>query len=345
MRPRSSHSPVQHTSEPTAHIVQFYEDEGLLIEAVGRFLSPALAAKDSAVVLATAKHREALANELTARGVEINAAKNEGRYIALDAGEMLGQFMVEGWPDEARFRAAIAPVIVRARNLSHGEGQVAAFGEMVALLWEEGKREAAVRLEQLWNRLPEAQPFSLFCGYPISGFERKEDQQLFFSICGEHSQVNPTESYPAEGTEGQRRRAVAKLQQKNRALETEIRLGQQRVLMVQRATGIGTWEMDLHEETMTFSSRAADLLGMTRGGFIRLEQFLSLMYWSGDRENFLVALKRGSTGRKEFVTEFRINRRGEARVISLRGRTVYNKGQSIVLGVVSDVTPAIRQAA
>jgi PAS domain S-box-containing protein len=50
-----------------------------------------------------------------------------------------------------------------ARISSHGKRQVNAFGEMVALLCEQGRYEAAVRLQQLWNGLAELQEFSLLC--------------------------------------------------------------------------------------------------------------------------------------------------------------------------------------
>ncbi len=318
-----------------------------MIESVARFLDPNLRANGAAVMITTQAHREALAEELQARGIDVPAAVQKGCYIALDAAEVLASFMVEGWPDGALFKAAIAPVIAKAQA-SAIEGRVAAFGEMVALLWAEGKREAAVRLEQLWNELGREISFSLFCSYPLSIFGSEEDRKLFFRVCGEHSDVNPTEEYPAFGSERQRRRAVAKLQQKTlalqektRALEEEIRLSQERVIMLQEASGVGSWEMDLVDETLSFSSSASQMLGLPTHTF-PLSEFLELIRYSGDRDRFFAAVNRARTGRKEFVTEFRINIEGEVRVLSIRGRTVYNGGQPLILGVLSDLTPASR---
>src|ERR1051325_3166441 len=60
-----------------------------------------------------------------------------------------------------------------AASAQHRSFPIAAYGEMVALLWSEGKREAAVRLEQLWNDLYSTHSFSLLCAYPLSDFARE----------------------------------------------------------------------------------------------------------------------------------------------------------------------------
>jgi hypothetical protein len=46
------------------------------------------------------------------------------------------------------------------------------FGEMVAVLWNDGKHDAALSLEELWNDLREEHDFSLFCAYPLKCFEQ-----------------------------------------------------------------------------------------------------------------------------------------------------------------------------
>ncbi len=324
---------------PLAHIVQFYEKDDFLVESVARFLDPTLAAGGVALIVATKAHQNLLTDELRARGLNIEAATQEGRYVALDAAAVLAQFMVEGWPDEVSCRRVLSEVIERIAATAHGAGSVAVFGEMVALLWAEEKREAAIRLEQIWNELAQSHSFNLFCAYPLAGFDREKHRQLFFTICGEHSQVNPAEGYPEHGSERQRRRNVASLQQKTRALANEIRLSQERILLLQNAAGVGTWEMDLLDETLSFSSKAAHMLRL-QAGCIPLSQFLAVMPYSGDRDRLLGALKRARTGHKQFVTEFRMSVGSDTHVFSIRGKTVYNGDQPLVLGILSDVTPA-----
>ncbi len=324
---------------PSSHIVQFYEKDDFLVESVARFFDPILAAGGVALVVATPAHRDSLADELKVRGLNIEVATQEGRYVALDAAAVLAQFMIEGWPDEARCRQVLSQLIESVATSAQRPGSVAVFGEMVALLWADDKREAAVRLEQVWNELAQTHSFGLFCAYPMAGFDQEKDRKLFFNICGEHSQVNPAEGYPEHGSERQRRRKVASLQQKTRALANEIRLSQERILLLQNVAGVGTWEMDLLDETLSFSSKAAQMLRL-QAGCIPLSHFLAIMPYSGDRDRLLASLKRARTGRKEFVAEFRTSTGAGTCVFAIRGKTVYNDGQPLVLGVLSDITSA-----
>src|SRR6478609_6371407 len=148
------------------HTIQFYERDIFLIETIGRYVHPALVAGGSALVLAIKPHRDMLALELMARGSDPKVAAEQGRYLALDAAELLSEFMIDGWPDEALFKNIVGPWIRRAYEGARRR-RVVAFGEMVALLWAEGKRDAAVQLERLWNELARAELFSLVCAYPL----------------------------------------------------------------------------------------------------------------------------------------------------------------------------------
>lgn len=49
---------------------------------------------------------------------------------------------------------------------SVARGAVRAYGEMVALLWDEGNATGALRLEELWDELQRETEFSLLCAYP-----------------------------------------------------------------------------------------------------------------------------------------------------------------------------------
>jgi len=190
---------------------------------LSRFVGSALEAGDASIVIATKVHRDGLARQLKARGLNITQSAAEGRYVSLDAAETLSKFMVEGWPDEARFTDLIGSVIARATAVAQGERpRVAAFGEMVALLWAEGKSKAAIRLEELWNGLAQTHSFDLRCAYPTSLFGRAEDGKCIEEICGTHSHVFPAESYTSLTSEGERLHAIAVLQQKAHALEAEV---------------------------------------------------------------------------------------------------------------------------
>jgi signal transduction histidine kinase len=204
------------------HSVQFYGEDSSLLDELSRFIGTALVAGDSAVVIASKVHRDALAQRLQSRGFDTATAVEQGRYIALDASETLAKFMRDGWPDAGLFTSVIGSVLEQTAAVGGNTGRVAAFGEMVALLWAQGNAEAAVRLEQLWNNLARTYSLSLRCAYPMSAFNREDHGDLFLKICGEHSQVIPVESYTALPSEEERFRSITRLQQKAEALETEV---------------------------------------------------------------------------------------------------------------------------
>jgi signal transduction histidine kinase len=207
-----------------AHAAQFYGDDSFLLDELGAYIGTALAAGDSAVVVATKAHREGLAAQLESRGFDLARAVEQGRYIALDAADTLAAFMFDGGPDAALFTEAIGSSLGQAAAAAKGKHpHIAVFGEMVALLWERGNPEGAIRLEQLWNNIGQIYPISLRCAYPIRGFNRQQHGELFLRICGEHSHVIPAESYAMQNqSEEQRLRSITYLQQKAQALETEM---------------------------------------------------------------------------------------------------------------------------
>jgi len=206
------------------HAVQFYSEDRFLIEELSRYVTHALHSGSVAVVVATKEHRASLVQRLITDGIEIGPTTEQGRFVAMDAESVLSAFMVDGCPSPHRFTDVIGSVIDKAaRAADHGAVlPVAIYGEMVALLWAEGKVEAALNLEQLWNDLAGSRSFSLFCGYPINAFSHEGDSELLMKVCSEHSAVIPTESYTGLASEQDRLRAIVQLQQKAQALETEV---------------------------------------------------------------------------------------------------------------------------
>lgn len=166
------------------HVVHFYErDEGLAL-AVGSFLGAGLVAGESALVVGTAAHRDAFEAVLGAAGIDVSAARDAGHYVALDAAEQLAAFMIDGRPDARRFGSTIGGLV---RALTASGAPVRIYGEMVALLWDQGDVTGALAVEDLWNDLGRRSPFTLFCAYPMQSVEASPGGQD--AICEHHSAV------------------------------------------------------------------------------------------------------------------------------------------------------------
>lgn len=214
--------PHWHDAESSGHVVQFYSDDSFLIDALSKFVGTALGSGDSAIVIATQVHVDGLTQRLRARSLDIVRSARRGRYVVLDAAETLSKFMRDGQPDAELFVNTVGKAVARASAAAEGKSpRVAAFGEMVALLWAAGNADGAIKLEQLWNDLANTHSFSLRCAYPLAGFYDGTHAEPFLKICSAHTAVIPAENYTALGTEQDRLRNIAQLQQKAEALETE----------------------------------------------------------------------------------------------------------------------------
>jgi hypothetical protein len=164
--PLPGHAPDPHPG-PCGHLVQFYADQQRLLDTLESFIASGLHAGEAVVVIATPPHLHALEARLQGRGFDLVGARNDNRYLAIGARDAMDRFIVDGWPDAARFHAFLEPTVARAR----GDGRkVRAFGEMVAVLWAAGRREAAIELERLWSQVCERGQLTLLCAYPSNGF-------------------------------------------------------------------------------------------------------------------------------------------------------------------------------
>ena len=170
---------------PSEHLVQIYEEDRVVLDALEGFIGGGLRAGDGVLVIATAVHLHALEERLTAQGVDVGVAREREQYLPLDAEETLAQFMVSGWPDDDLFEHLVTNLLVRARR--HGQ-RVRAFGEMVAIMWAQGHNGATVRLEHLWHKMCQKEGLSLFCAYPRIGFTQDADASIR-DICATHDRV------------------------------------------------------------------------------------------------------------------------------------------------------------
>jgi DNA-binding NarL/FixJ family response regulator len=173
------------------HEVQFYSNDALLLDTFARFIAVALKSGRAAIVVITESHRDGLASRLKVQGIDVDAITRQGTYIQLDVNKTLSTFMVNDMPDSTRFFPFVGSLIEAAakaaRQQHHG---VVVCGEGTSVLWAQGKADAAIRVEQLWDEVGKTFGMDILCGYASSSFHGEEDEHVFQSICAEHSAVH-----------------------------------------------------------------------------------------------------------------------------------------------------------
>ena len=172
------------------HEAGFYSDERSFLDDLTQFIGVALKAGNGAIVVATESHRDSLLPRLQALGLDVGAAIEQGRYIALDAADALPTFMLNGMPDPVRFLKLLGNLIATAaKAVKREHTRIAIFGEMCHLLWAQGNAEAAIQVEKLGNELSKIYDIDILCGYSLGSVQGGMDTHILQRIRAEHSAV------------------------------------------------------------------------------------------------------------------------------------------------------------
>lgn len=178
---------MSHTA-PAIHSVQFYDTDEALVHRLCGVVSSGLLIGNSILIVATQDHRDQLVNALRRLDVDVRTFARENRFAMYDASQMLSKFMVKGTPNSDLFLESVGKLLVDAKKTARSKDQgLVVFGEMVAVLWDEGNKAGALELERLWNDLLNERAFHLHCAYPRALFSQDETGML--NICDSHSHV------------------------------------------------------------------------------------------------------------------------------------------------------------
>jgi signal transduction histidine kinase len=201
------------------HFVQFYESENFLIDSITGFVSLGFDSGDTVFVLATASNLNSLRERLLEQKIDIEQLEAVGRFVALDAEKVHADLTVDGVLCRERFNQFFGSLLSQARDAHR---PIRVFGELVAVLWAQGKYATAIQVEELWNGLKSQTPFSLFCAYPLQGFAGEDLSGPLKQICLTHSRIIPAESYSSLDTLDAKLLSVTELQQKSVSFQQEV---------------------------------------------------------------------------------------------------------------------------
>jgi hypothetical protein len=179
-------------AQKSCHIVQTYQDENFLVEAVSVFVAAGLRRKEGIILVLTKNHWDSITHRLTQEARSPEKAVERKQLVVLDAESLLSKFMQEGLPDEKKFKQILGDVLDRMQQQFP---VVRVYGEMVDILWRQGNRRAGIKLEALWNDLGDHYPFSLFCAYAMNPLDKQVYDGSLQEVCAHHSHFIPTRDY------------------------------------------------------------------------------------------------------------------------------------------------------
>lgn len=182
---------IAHGHLAHAHEVQFYANDESFLVGFSDFIEAALLAGDLVIVAVTEAHHRGLLQKLRESDVDLSAAMDQGRYLTLDIEATLATFMVNDLPDPVRFQKATTSLITAAAKAAKAKPpRVAVCGECSPTLWLEGKADAAIQVEQLWDEITKIYSLDVLCGYVLTDFQREHESDVCERICAAHSAVS-----------------------------------------------------------------------------------------------------------------------------------------------------------
>lgn len=167
------------------HFAQLHKDSQALADAVGLFAETGLRRGDAVIVVAPASRAKLYLARISKQRQE--ACRSSGQLVLLDSEAMLSRFMFGTMPEWSEFRAAVGPVIEKAKLCGGANTRV--YGEMVNDLWRAGNTAAAIHLEEYWNKLARLYQFCLFCGYQMDSLDEKSYAAPLADIGRTHSDI------------------------------------------------------------------------------------------------------------------------------------------------------------
>jgi len=172
------------------HFVQLYEaGETGLARNAGHFIWQGLRRGDGVLIVATPEHQRLFFGHLEQLGANLPTLLESKQLVVEDAEAMLAQFMIGGQPEWRRFENTVCSALRQVRSSEAPR----VYGEMVGLLWKARQYAAAIRLEQLWNRLLEQCSFSLYCAYAIDVFAETAEVANIDSVLCAHTHIVPAQ--------------------------------------------------------------------------------------------------------------------------------------------------------
>jgi DNA-binding NarL/FixJ family response regulator len=181
--------PLEHVHRHR-HEAGFYADEAVMLNEWTQAAESALTRGHAVIVLAVDSRRHAMYQRLRDCGIDMDGAIRDNRYVSLDLTTVLSQFMIADWPDERLFEKVVTPIIVDALKASTStRPRVLVCGECAPSLVRDGKENAAVEVEQLWDRVAFAHEVDTLCAYLVDLPVCEERDRVLQRINAVHTEV------------------------------------------------------------------------------------------------------------------------------------------------------------
>ena len=177
-----------------AHIVQIYDSDDFLASGASLFAAEGLRRGEAVFLIGTRAHLADIDQRLVALGIDTVSARRNGQLTATDVAEALEGLLVDGMPDEARYRTEMLEVLEQATKDTRFTG-VRAWGEMSNHIYHHCGESAALASERLSHAAAGQLGLRVLCSFHCDRFDPGGYDGILRHLCCEHSHVIPAEDY------------------------------------------------------------------------------------------------------------------------------------------------------
>jgi hypothetical protein len=165
------------------HVLQLYQEESCLLDALADFVAEGLRLEEGVLVIGSTPRWELLLERLRIAGVDAHSRVVRGQL------RLLGTHLLR---TSLAHRQHFNEVTGSALSLARARYErVRVFSELTDALWREGDRANARVVERYWQPLLNVHDFKLLCACPIDSLEGQAYDGSLQALCAAHSHVHP----------------------------------------------------------------------------------------------------------------------------------------------------------
>lgn len=168
------------------HMVLLYKNSELLIRKIAEYVTNGFAKGEPAALVLRTNHIKLFERQLRLQGYDSTVLQSTGRLRLYDARTTMKKLIKNGMPNKEAFSELVDSLF---KEFQPYDGNIRIYGEMVAILWSEGNKRAALALENLWNDYAKKRRFDLFCAYSHSDLTDTDVATVLLEIDHCHSRV------------------------------------------------------------------------------------------------------------------------------------------------------------
>jgi hypothetical protein len=170
------------------HVLQLYQEESCLLDALADFVAAGLRLEEAVLVIGSTPRWDLLLDRLQKSGVDARACAARGQLKLYGAHVLLSNCTNGAGVDRHKLSRLLGSALELARMRFE---RVRVFSELTDTRWRDGDRAGAATIERTWKPLLNVHGFSLLCACPIDSLEGDTYDGTLQTLCSAHTHVSP----------------------------------------------------------------------------------------------------------------------------------------------------------